>query len=94
MVIKPEQIKSAILDELIHPFKNLFSESYIYGLLEKISDNFIQSVLTGEYLNLLSLSTVKIYQISFIEQVRRFVRICLNRTIPEEDYGRLQYNYT
>ncbi len=78
MLIKPELVKSVILDELCYPFKNVFSDGYLQPVLTKIADNFVNLVLSGEYINLMTLSTVRIEQISFIEQLKKFVRICLN----------------
>ena len=77
MLIKPELVKTVILDELCYPFKNVFSDGYLQPILTKVSENFVNLVLSGEYINLMTLSTVRIEQVSFIEQLRKFVRICL-----------------
>ncbi len=76
-VIKPELLKLAVREELLHPFKNLFNDNYLLPIIDRISENFVNSILSGEYINLLTLSTVRIDQVSFIEQLRKFVRICL-----------------
>ena len=78
MLIKPELVKSVILDEISYPFKNVFSDGYLQPILARISENFVNLILTGEYINLMTLTTVKIDQISFIEQLKKFVRICLD----------------
>jgi hypothetical protein len=77
MLIKTDLVKSVILDELLYPFKNVFSDGYLQPVLTRISSNFVDLILSGEYINLMTLSTVKIDQLSFIDQLRKFVRICL-----------------
>lgn len=77
-IIKPQTVKNAILEELMIPFNDIFSGEQIYNILEKISKNFTTNILNGEYLNLVTLNVVKIDQISFITQLRRFVKICLS----------------
>jgi len=78
MLIKTDLVKSVILDELMYPFKNVFSDGYLQPILTRISDNFVNLVLSGEYINLMTLTSVRIDQISFIEQLKKFVRICLS----------------
>jgi len=78
MLIKPELVKSVILDELCYPFKNIFSDGYLQPILTKVCENFVNLILSGEYINLMTLSTVRIEQVSFVEQLRKFVRICLS----------------
>jgi hypothetical protein len=78
MLIKPELVKSVVLDELSYPFKNVFSDGYLQPILSRISDNFVGLILSGEYINLMTLTNVRIDQISFVEQLKKFVRICVN----------------
>lgn len=80
MMIKPEVVKSVILDELSYPFKNVFSDGYLQPILTRISSNFVDLVLSGEYINLMTLTNVRIDQISFVEQLKKFVKICINET--------------
>lgn len=77
MMIKPRVVKQAILEELMQPFKNMFSEEYIYVILDKVAENFTNTILSGEYINLFTLDNVKIEQITFIQQLRKFINICL-----------------
>lgn len=83
MLIKPEQVQIVVLDELVYPFKNMFNDTYMYGILDRISKNFTNTILTGEYINLITLETVKINHISFLNQIRNFVRLCL-QTVKNE----------
>lgn len=78
MLIKPHTVKLAVLDELITPFKNMFSNDHVYPILEKISSNFARNILSGEYINLLTLSPVRITQLSFITQVKKLIQLCLS----------------
>lgn len=83
-LIKMNLVKSVVLEELYHPFRNLFSEGHVYSVLDKVSDNFTRNMLSGQYINLLTLSPIKITQISFITQVREFIKICLNEVMLNE----------
>ena len=77
-VIKPLTIKTVVLEELLFYYGKTFSESHVYNILEKISKNFTDNLLSGEYLNLITLNMVKIEQVfSFITQLRKFIKLCL-----------------
>lgn len=76
--IKYETVKSAVLEELVHPFKNMMAESHLIPVFNTIATNFASSILSGEYINLLTLSTVYINQLSFIPQIRKFIRLCID----------------
>jgi len=76
-LIKPADVTFIIKEELSKPFKNFFVDKFVDDILDKIATNFVKNVLSGEYINLITFSTVKINQISFIDQLRKFVRICL-----------------
>jgi len=77
LVIKPDIVKQAVYEELLFPFKNLYLEEYIYEILSKIASNFVNNILNGEYINLMTFTSVRINQLSFIDQVRKFVNLCL-----------------
>lgn len=81
MMIKPQTVKLAVLEELMTPFKNMFSNSHVYPILEKISGNFARNILSGEYINLLTLSPVRITQLSFITQIRELIKLCLSEIL-------------
>lgn len=81
MMIKPETVKTAVLEELTHPFRNMFSDSHIHAILEKIASNFTQNILSGEYINLLTLSSVKINHVTFIPQIKKFVNLCVGEAL-------------
>lgn len=81
MLIKPAMVKNAVLEELLYPFRNMFHEEYIFGILERIAQNFTNQILSGEYINLFSLSTIKIDQITFIQQLKKFINICLSEGV-------------
>ncbi len=78
--INVEILRSAILDELKYPFRNLISDEHIHTILDTISTNFAESILSGEYINLLTLTPIKIEQASFVTQVQKFIRIVLGTT--------------
>ena len=81
MLIKPAMVKNAVLEELTYPFRNMFHEEYVLSILEKIAQNFTDQILNGEYINLFSLSTIKIDQITFIQQLKKFINICLTEGV-------------
>jgi len=77
MLIKPEVVREAVVDELMYPFKNFFHENVLHDIINKIATNFTTNLLTGEYINPLTLATIKINQISFIIQLKKFINFCL-----------------
>ena len=77
-VIKPDVIQTTVNDELKSIFKNIFADDSYTELLNNISVNFTNSILCGEYINLINYNTIKINQISFIQQVRKFIRLCIS----------------
>ena len=77
-LIKPEIVKMLIVEELSGVFKNLFIDNFVSDILNQIAKNFIKNILSGEYINLITFSTVKINHISFLDQLRKFIRICLD----------------
>jgi hypothetical protein len=77
-LIKPEVVKMVIIEELSSCFKNLFIDTVVMDILDQIAKNFIKNILSGEYINLITFSTVHINHISFLEQLRKFIRLCLN----------------
>ena len=81
MLIKPMMVKNAVLEELMLPFKNMFSNDCIHSILDKVAENFTKTILSGEYINLFSLSNIKIDQITFIQQVKKFIGLCLKEGI-------------
>jgi len=88
--IRPEIIKSAIVEELSLPFKNMLrSDSTVVVILQKIAENFVDSILDGEYISLQTLAPIKIDQLSFVLQLRKFIKLCLNTTqIKVQSYPR------
>ena len=76
-MVSSNSVKMAVMEELLHPFKNLFNQETIYDIIEQIAVNFTNSILSGEYINLVTLSPIKINQITFITQIKKFIRICL-----------------
>jgi hypothetical protein len=78
-LIKPNDVIFIIKEELSIPFKNFFIDPYVNDILDQIAKNFVKSVLSGEYINLITFSTVKINHISFVDQLRRFVKLCLDQ---------------
>lgn len=73
-----ELIKSAIVDELSYPFRNIIhSDLTILPVIKKIAHNFATSILSGEFINLQTLAPIKIDSMSFIMQLRKFIKLCL-----------------
>lgn len=69
-----ELIKSAVVDELSYPFRNIIhSDLTILPVIKKIAHNFATSILSGEFINLQTLAPIKIDSMSFIMQLRKFI---------------------
>jgi hypothetical protein len=75
--VSTDVLRVAVLEELLSPFKNLISASYIKPILENIARNFANSILSGEYINIMTLAPIAIEQATFITQVRKFIQICI-----------------
>lgn len=80
-VINRETVKNEIYLELFTIFKDLFCDEHIKFLLNNIANNFVNNILSGEYINLLTLETIRIDQISFISQLKKFVRLCIKNEL-------------
>lgn len=77
ITINANHVKTLILEELLYPFRNMFSEEHVHSVLEKTSINFVDSILSGEYINPITFSTIKIKDYSFVHQLKQFVQLCL-----------------
>lgn len=77
MSVKPEMVHDAIVEELMHPFKNFFREDVVYDIISQIAANFTTSILSGEYINPMTLSTTKINHVTFIIQLKKFINLCI-----------------
>ena len=75
--INLELVKIVVLEELSFPFKHMFSETHIQEILENTANNFVKNILTGEYINPITFTTVNINHYSFISQLRTFIKLCI-----------------
>lgn len=76
--VRREVVVSTIADELAIPFKNLLnSDTSIRTVLLKIADNFVNSILAGEYISLQTLAPINIDTMSFVQQLRKFIKLCV-----------------
>jgi hypothetical protein len=76
-LIKSEVVRDLIIEELLAIFKGIYLSDYIKDVISQIADNFIKNILSGEYINLITFTTIKIKHLSFLEQLRKFIRLCL-----------------
>jgi len=84
LVIQPQVVKTFILEELIISFKQLFNEHYVYKILENTAQNFVNSILCGEYINPITFNNFQIQDYSFVNQLREFVKLCIS-TVPKNN---------
>lgn len=76
--IKPEVIQTTVVEELSLPFRNILrTDTSIIPVLQKIAENFVMSIIVGEYVNLQTLAPIKVDQLSFLIQLRKFIKLCL-----------------
>jgi hypothetical protein len=76
--VRREIVVSAVADELAVPFKNLInSDTSIRGVLLNIADNFVHSILCGEYISLQTLAPINMDTLSFVQQLRKFIKLCV-----------------
>jgi len=74
-------IETFVFEELMHLCKSWFNSDYVDAILKDIAHNFTESITTGEYINLLTLSKVEVNQITFPNQLKKFVRLCFTGSI-------------
>lgn len=79
--IDKQLIETFIFEELVYLCKGWFNSDYIDVILKDIAHNFTESIINGEYINLLTLSKVEVNQITFPNQLKKFVRLCFTGTI-------------
>lgn len=80
--IRTEVLISAVADELAIPFRNLLnSDISIRNILLKIAENFVSSILVGEYISLQTLAPIKLDHLSFVNQLRKFIRLCVSNNV-------------
>jgi len=79
--IDKKLIETFVYEELLYLCKGLFHSDYVDVILKNIAQNFTDSIINGEYINLLTLSKVNINQITFPNQVKKFIRLCFTGTI-------------
>lgn len=85
-IIKVEEVKNNVYEELYTIFGGSYCDSYIRNILENIAENFAKNILSGEYINLLTLNTFKIHTITFKQQLRKFIKMCIETYITGEKY--------
>lgn len=77
--IRKEVLVSAVADELAYPFRNMLnSDISLRTILTNIAENFVSSILAGEYISLQTLSPIKLDQMSFVMQLRKFIKLCIS----------------
>ena len=75
--VRRDVLVSAITDELALPFKHIIStDTSLRNVLIKIAENFVDSIMQGEYISLHTLSPINLNQLSFTAQLKRFIRLC------------------
>jgi len=90
ITIDKNLIETFVYEELLHLCRGLFNDNYIEVILHDIAKNFTKSITTGEYINLLTLSRVEVNQITFPNQLRKFIRMCFSDSFvsnSEVDYA-------
>ena len=76
--VHQDVVVSVVADELAVPFKNLLnSDTSIRTVLMKIADNFVNSILSGEYISLQTLAPINMDTMSFVQQLKKFIKLCV-----------------
>lgn len=73
-------VKDVVKEEILYYFKDLFLMGYIEEIAGRIANNFTNNILSGEYINLTTFTTIRISNFTFLDQLRKFIRICLEAT--------------
>lgn len=76
-------LTNTVIEELSFPFKNLLNtDNSVLEIIKKIANNFVNSILQGEYINLQTLAPISIDHMSFVVQLRKFIKMCLSIKQP------------
>lgn len=79
-----EYIKPQIQSILKSIFSNNLNAFGIESIIPKITDNLINRLLTGEYIDMMTMTVVNIPIVKFTNQLKLFLQIILNMEQPNE----------
>jgi len=72
------KLNNAIYDTLYNRFKNIINKDVIIPVLKRITENLVNSLVTGEYYDISTLTSISIYGDNFIDQLQKFLNLVLN----------------
>jgi len=73
-----DKIRDIVYVIIHNKFKNIFSEDIIIPLVRKISNNTVNSLVEGEFIDMLTLTKIDITGTKFIDQLRIFLELTLS----------------
>ncbi len=71
-------IKEAVKDVLYLKFKNVLNKDILYDVVNNISITFTNSLTKGEFIDMLTLTSVNLSGVKFVEQLKEFLKIVLS----------------
>ena len=77
-------IEDAVFEEMFIIFKDFLGDEIVADILRRVANNFVKELFQGEYINLMTLTMIKIKEYSLISQIRQFVRLCLVQSFEIE----------
>ncbi len=73
-----QRIKEMIYRTLYNRFKYVLSDDIITPVLKKITDNLVLSLTTGEFIDMLTLTSISVTGDKFIQQLEKFLELILS----------------
>lgn len=73
-----QKIKEVIYTTLHNRFKFVLSDDIIVPVLKKITDNLVMSLTTGEFIDMLTLTSISVTGDKFIQQLQKFLELILS----------------
>ena len=73
-----QKLKELVYNTLYNRFKFVLDDSVIIPILRRITDNLVLSLTTGEFIDMLTLTSVSITGDKFMQQLEKFLELILS----------------
>ena len=73
-----QKIREMVYSTLYNRFKFILNDEIIVPMLKKITENLVLSFTTGEFIDMLTLTSITITGDKFIQQLQKFLEIILS----------------
>lgn len=82
-----QYLNETIYNTLYSRFKNILDESVLVPVIRKITDNLVSSITVGEFIDVITMNKVNIYEIKFVKELVAFLNIIIDKFSDVQEYG-------